>query len=278
MRFGAQIFEPYRSPEEWAGILRRKGMRAAYCPVGEDVGEGVVEEYRQAAKETDVVIAEVGAWGCSLLSEDPRERERAFAYCVKRLVLADRIGARCMVSVAGSCGNRWDGPHPGNLAPETFESLVRTVQKLLDEVQPRHTFYTLELMPWMYPNSAESCRALLKAVDRRRFAVHYDPANLIVSHEDYYRNGERAGEFVSLFGEKIRSCHLKDIAMEETYNAVFLERKPGEGGLDYVSLLTALARLDPDLPVMTEHLRSEEENLRAERYIREKAAESGVSI
>jgi len=46
---------------------------------------------------------------------------------------------------------------------------------IIDAVQPTRTFYTLETMPWMYPDSPQSYLRLLQAVDRRQFAVHFAP-------------------------------------------------------------------------------------------------------
>lgn len=278
MRLGAQLFESYHSPEEWVALVKKKNMRAAYCPVDEDADAETIRAYRDAAEKNDIVISEVGAWHCSLLSKDSAARERAFAYCAGQLRLADQIGARCCVSVAGSRDGKWDGAHPDNLTPETFRLLVETLRRLLDEVRPAHACYTVEAMPWMYPDSTESCEKLLEAVDRKQMGIHYDPVNMIISHHQYFHNGEMTTDFVRRLGEKICSCHLKDVALTDQYNVVILEKKPGEGGLDYPALLTALNGLSPDLPVMTEHLSTEEENLRAERYIRSQAQGLGISL
>ncbi|MFA9379819.1 MAG: sugar phosphate isomerase/epimerase family protein [Acetanaerobacterium sp.] len=253
-------------------------MRAAYCPVDENADEATVKAYRSAAENNDIVISEVGAWHCSLLHENSEMRERAYAYCARRLRLADKIGARCCVSVAGSRGGDWDSPHPDNLSDETFQLLVETMQKLLDEVRPVSACYTIEAMPWMYPDSTDSYEALLKAVDRRQFGVHYDPVNMITSHHKYFHNGDVIADFVRRLGDRICSCHLKDVSMENRYNISILEKKPGEGGLDYAALLPALNGLNPELTVMTEHLSNEEENVRAEHYIRSQAKNLGIPL
>ena len=70
--------------------------------------------------------------------------------------MADEIGARCCVNIAGSRGAKWDGPHPADLTPETFDLIVQSVREIIDAVKPTRAFYTLETMPWMYPDSADS--------------------------------------------------------------------------------------------------------------------------
>lgn len=278
MRLGAQLFAPYANAEEWVQLLKERDLRAAYCPIDEDADDETVESYRKAAEKADIVISEVGTWHCSLLHEKKEEREEAYRRCLRRLKLADRIGARCMVSIAGSCGGRWDGPHPKNLTEETFDELVRVIQKLLDEVHPVHTYYTVEAMPWMLPDSLETYERLINAVNRNHFGVHYDPVNLVHTHRAFYENGRQMEEFVQRLGGKIRSCHVKDVGLEVRYNTVILEKKTGEGALETERLLIALNKLDPNLPVMTEHLESEEENRNAHRYLRACAERAGIQL
>jgi hypothetical protein len=115
-------------------------------------------------------------------------RQEAVAYCQEQLALADDVGAVCCVNIAGSRGDLWDGPHADNLTPDTFDLIVETVRQIMDAVKPQRTFYTLETMPWLYPDSADSYLALLKAIDRPRFAVHFDPVNLICSPQRYFGN------------------------------------------------------------------------------------------
>ncbi|MHC4542678.1 MAG: sugar phosphate isomerase/epimerase, partial [Planctomycetota bacterium] len=82
------------------------------------------------------------------------------------------------MNISGSRGERWDGPSPKNFTDETFDIIVATTRAIIDEVKPTRTYFTLETMPWAYPDSADSYVALLKAIDRKRFAVHLDPVNL----------------------------------------------------------------------------------------------------
>ena len=280
MRLGAQIFESFNSPQEWISILKRKNMRAAYCPVDENAGSAVISEYRKAAQDADIVISEVGAWGYSLVHADPDHRKKAFDYFVQRIRLADEIGAGCTVSVSGSRDGIWDRPHKLNQTEETFEMLVGIIQKMIDTAEPRYTKYALEPMPWMFPDSRENMKSLLDAVNRDAFAVHYDPVNIITTHDHFFNNGEYMKKFVETFGKQIVSCHLKDVAMDPAFNVVIWEKKAGgaDRNLDYKALFTALENLDPEMPVMIEHLQNEEENLAAEQYIRSQAEACGVTL
>jgi hypothetical protein len=119
--------------------------------------------------------------------------------------LADEIGARCCVNVTGSRGAYWDGPDPADLTPDTFYLIVETTRAIIDAVKPTRTFYTLETMPWSFPDSTASYVRLMQAIDRRALAVHFDPVNLVSSPQLYYSNATVMREFVAALGGQIKS-------------------------------------------------------------------------
>src|SRR2546430_12710820 len=207
MRLGGPLFQNYSDADAWVAALRERGYRAAYCPV-QQIDE-TIHAYMPAADKAGILIAEVGIWN-NPLNRDEQERRQAINYCQQRLALADALGARCCVNVSGSRAKIWDGPDPDNLTNETFDLIVETVRSIIDAVKPTRSFYTLETMPWLYPDSADSYEKLLRAVDRKQFAVHFDPANLVNSPERYYHNDVLIREFVSRLGPHIKSCHRSE--------------------------------------------------------------------
>ncbi len=277
MRLGGPIFTKPTDPESWVAACRTKHYRAAYCPLPAEATDADCAAWSAAAARADLAIAEVGAWS-NPLSPDAAERAAALAKCQRALALAERVGARCCVNISGSRGAKWDGPHPLNLTEETFEMVVASVREILDAVRPRRTCYTLETMPWMYPDSAESYARLLAAVDRPAFAVHFDPVNLVASPQLYARNGAMIRDFVKRLGPRIRSCHAKDVRLAEKLTVHLDEVRPGTGGLDYRAFLSAAAALDPDTTVMLEHLPAEAEYDLAATHLREVARAEGLSL
>src|ERR1700677_2790198 len=155
LRLGGPVFGDCSTPESWIAQLREHGYRAAYCPLPIEALEDQVSEYVDAAAKADIVVAEVGAWS-NPLSSNPTVRLDALRMCKSALHLADRIGACCCVNISGSRGTQWDGPHPDNFTTETFDMIVETVRDIIDSVEPARTFYTLEPLPWAYPDSIEN--------------------------------------------------------------------------------------------------------------------------
>jgi len=275
MRLGAPVFGEFAGPADWAAAHVAKGYRAAYCPIGAGADDATVARWAEAAAASDLVIAEVGAWSNPLAPEEAT-RTAALENCKRQLDLAERIGARCCVNIAGSRGEKWDGPDDADLTPATFDLIVASVREVLESVGPERTYYTLEPMPYMYPTSADDYLRLLAAVDHPRFAVHFDAVNMINCPERYYATGALIAEFVEKLGSRIRSSHAKDVILRKAALVHLDECAPGEGNLDYATLLRELARLGTDTPLMIEHLSTEEQYDAAAAHIRKVADEAGV--
>jgi sugar phosphate isomerase/epimerase len=277
IRLGGPIFGETSDPETWVEALRAEGYSAAFCPVNADADDEVVRAYALAAEKAGVVIAEVGAWS-NPVSPDDATRKAALEHCKAQLHLADRIGARCCVNITGSMSEVWDAPHADNLTDETFDRVVASVREIIDAVQPSRTFYTLETMPWMYPDSVESYARLIAAIDRPALAVHFDPVNLICSPRSYFGNAALIREFVAKLGPSIKSCHAKDTLLAHTLTTHLDEVRPGLGNLDYATYLTEIDRLNADTPIMIEHLATQEDYRTAAAHIRSVAKSVGVRL
>jgi sugar phosphate isomerase/epimerase len=277
MRLGGPISVEAYTPARWIAALQTKGYTAAYCPVTSDADRATVQAYAKAAEEADIIIAEVGAWS-NPLSDDAQTRQEALTKCQAQLALADEIGARCCVNIAGSRGEIWDGPHPDNLTRETFDMIVEVVRTIIDAVKPKRTYYTLEPMPWIYPDSADSYLRLIEAIDRSQFGVHVDPVNVVCSPQRYFKNGDLIRTWLTKLGPYIRSCHAKDILLSPKLTVHLDEVRPGLGALDYGVYLQELNQLDPDTPLMLEHLKLDSDYDLAREYVQGVAAELGLTF
>ncbi len=277
MRLGGPVGVTDPDPDIWLARVAELGYRAANVPLDPDADDALVRAFVDAAAQADVVIAEVGAWS-NPISPDHTVAESALALCQERLALADRLGARCCVNIAGSRSAKWDGPHADNLTDDTFALIVETVRKIIDAVRPTRTYYTLETMPWVFPDSVDAYLRLITAIDRPRFAVHLDLVNLVSSPQRYYDTTTLLNDCFDRLGPHIKSCHAKDIRLRDNLTVHLDEVRPGLGNLDYATYLRRLARLDPDTPLMLEHLRSEDAYRQAAEHIRGVAREIGQGV
>jgi sugar phosphate isomerase/epimerase len=274
---GAEVFLETNDPEALAREHRRLGYRAAICPdVSIDDADALVA-IREAFARHGVLIAEVGAWR-NIQTPDSAARRDNIAYVVHQLAVADAVGARCCVDVAGSLdGSTLSGPHPGNLSREFFEATVETCRVIIDAVKPTRSCFTLEMKGWNIPDGPESYLALLRAIDRRAFAVHMDVFNAINSPYRFYGSGDFVRECFRILGAHVKSCHGKDLAwIQPEKNVHFRETVPGRGAIDWPAYVTEIAKIGA--PLILEHLATTDEYQEGLRFVHAVARREGVAI
>jgi sugar phosphate isomerase/epimerase len=270
---GAPIFLKSDDPAELAREHRRLGFSAGYCPAASIRDKNKIRAIEAAFAKERVVIAEVGAWK-NLLDPDPGRRKENLDYVTERMALADEVGARCCVDISGSYHEKvWYGPHPKNLSREGFDATVENCRHILDAVKPKRSFFTLEVMGWTYPDTPDSYLRLIKAIDRKGFAVHLDVCNAVNSPDKFYNNAALIGECFRKLGPHIKSCHAKDLEWVVELNVHFVEVIPGKGQIDYRAYLNGLRGLAAPAPLMLEHLKTAAEYQQGFDYIKSVAAE-----
>ena len=278
VRLGGPVFKKSDDPRELAREHRRLGYSAAYCPdsTAEDAARN--REIVNAFTAEDVVIAEVGAWK-NMMDPDADKRRENRQYVVRRMALAEAVGARCCVDIAGSYNPvSWYGPDANNLGQEFFDATVENCRNVIDAVKPTRSKFTIEMMGWSVPDGPDSYLKLVKAVDRPAFGVHLDVCNGINTPTRFYGNAKFIAECFRKLGPWIASCHAKDLEWKVEMNVHFAEVIPGRGSIDYAAYLLELSKLPVDAPLMLEHLTTAGEYDEGRKYIQKIASRIGVTF
>jgi sugar phosphate isomerase/epimerase len=278
IRLGAPVWLESDDPEELARAHRGKGYRAGYCPqIALDDTERIGATERAFARH-DVVIAEVGRW-VNLLAADPDERRKNLQTVTDGLALAEAVGARCCVDIAGSFNpESWLGPHPENLSERFLDAAVENARAVIDAVKPTRTTFCYEMMAWSLPDSPDAALRLVEAVDRSAFSIHLDPCNLVNSPRRYYTSSDLIRECYSKLGPRVASVHAKDLTWDIEMAVHFREVRPGLGSIDYGVLLAEHARHAPEAPLMLEHLPDEAEYDAARDHVLEVGRTIGIQF
>jgi sugar phosphate isomerase/epimerase len=266
IRLGGPVDGDFADPVEWIKAVKSLGYNAAYCPVQPGADPELIKAYREEAIRSKIIIAEVGAWN-NTLDPDETVRKENIKKNITALQLADEIGARCCVNISGARGEVWDGPYAANYFSETFDLVIENVRYIIDQVKPANAYYTLEPMPYMIPDSPDAYLEVIKAVDRRQFAAHLDPVNMITSPWKYFNNGIFLRECFSKLGKHIKSIHAKDIIIMSELTFHLEERRPGLGTLDYAVFLEEASKL-----------KTQEEYRLAAEHVREVGSKAGISV
>ncbi len=277
MRLGGPIFKSdAKKPEELVKFHQDLGFSAAYCKYIEDPSER--DEYIQAFKEADIVLAELGAFCLNISDPDEAAREKQIAEIIERLRQAEEMGALCCVMHGGSYNNSGCvKAHPDNFSEANIEHNIRVIQRILDEVQPKRTKLVLETESYVLPDNPDLYLRMLKEINRPGFAVHLDPVNMTLNPRRVYYSGDFIRECFAKLGPYIVSCHAKDTNLVDHATVQITETYLGNGTLDYGAYLTELNKLSQEPPLMIEHL-SEEQLSSALNYVFNKAEELGLTF
>ena len=279
MRIGGSVVAPDISDvESFINVCRDCGFTAVQFPFDFKTPVSKIDEYVKALKEADITIAEVGAWNNNPLHPDKNVREQSVSNIIKQLELSEYIGAVCCVNVVGSESDVWDGPHPDSFSKRVFDKVVETTVRIVDAVNPKKTAFSYETMPWMIPHSPDCNLELVNAVNRSGFGVHLDIINMINSPERYYSNADFTRECFKKLSAHILSIHVKDIVMVSQLTVHLSECMLGEGGYDLNAFLAEAVKLDKDMPVLTEHMKYQDEFKTAVAYLRAFAAKNNYEV
>ncbi|MCQ2575820.1 MAG: sugar phosphate isomerase/epimerase [Treponema sp.] len=267
MRLGISSGLNHNGPEDWAAKHKSLGLGCVNFPVTYESGRDTYMAYKTAADKAGLIIAEVGVWR-NTLAKDPAERDKWIEYAINQLKIADEIGAKCCVNVAGTpYGPRWDGGYRENFSEEAWDMTVKMVQEIIDTAKPKTAKYSIESMPWMIPTGPAEYAKLIEKVNRSEFTAHLDVVNMITSPERYFFNDKFLKECFTTLKGQIHSCHLKDINLKEEYTFQLQECACGQGTLN-IELFAELATTEnPDMPMIIEHLNTDEEYISSIKYV-----------
>lgn len=282
---GGQVgYREQDDPAVLAQAHKKLGYTAAFCPDAKPGDAVRVKAIREAFSEAGVLIAEVGAWR-NMMTPDAAARKANVEYVASQLALADELGVKCCVDIAGSFdGSTLSGPHAKNLSKDFFDGTVENCRKIVDAVKPRIAKFSIEMKAWDLPDGPDSYLELIRAIDRGTFGVHIDICNIINSPARYYNNTALIHDTFQKLGRWVLSCHAKDLKWAVQVNVNFVEVPPGQGGIpgqpnsgvDYRAYIAEVSKAG--VPLMMEHFTSNEEFQQGAQYIRRIAGELGVTV
>lgn len=263
----------HNNADEWGQKHAELGCKALVFPLNCNNSDEEIDAYVKAAKSNNLTIAEVGIWK-NVLAADEKERQEAVNYSIGQLKLADKINAKCCVNIVGTpYGPRWDGGYAGNLTEEAWKMAVDSIQYIIDEAKPVNTKFTIETMPWMIPSSPDEYLRLIEEVNRPEFGVHLDIVNMINCPERYFFNEKFMEDTFDKLGDKILSCHIKDVNLLEGYTFQLKESACGDGHLSLEKYAELANRYNPEMPMIIEHLNTDEEYLASLSYVKDRLKE-----
>ena len=253
-------------PEEWAEKHWKLGCTAVNFPLDCTASPGDIERYRAASAAYGLTIAEVGADPCRWMAG--KGQQERLLFCKEQLRLAERIQARCCV-ISTQLGCRWEGPaHREGFSPSFLRRTAELLQNILDEVKPVHTSLALVPLPWMLPNSPESCLELAHMVARPAFRINLELIQLVNNPRDFLFSTELIERCFDLLETWIAVCRMGDLQLDTGCPFGMRKVTLGEGGLDLSQYLRRIFQTGQDLPLMVGPMTSREAYADSLEYLR----------
>lgn len=261
-----------------AALHRQKGFRAAYAPCVPMDDTARIRRVTKAFADQDVTLAEVGFWE-NILDQDPSARKRARTQAMERFAAADEMGVRCFITTTGAqvYGSVNDNvTEDENIPDADLQAAADFANEVLIAVKPRRCVFTYEMFPLTALDSVSQMEKLLKAVDRPGFGVHLDLTNLYSSARAFFYRRQILNQCVQSFGDRIVSCHVKDMVLRPGLSVMLEERMIGRGHVDIGAYIRAMHEINPNMPVMLEHMNTQSEYDEAAQAIQEIAQKVAV--
>lgn len=172
----------------------------------------------------------------------------------------------------------WSGYYPDNYSDDTYALLIDTVREIVDSVKPHRTFYTIEPMQWMHPDSPDDYLQLIKDIQRDSVAVHLDYVNMINSFERYHNRNGFIRECYQKLGPYIKCVHAKDVHLGPESPCCLRECSPGQGEIDFGLVLRLSHNLGADTPVFVEHMTEYPDFQKAMAFLHHVGKENHIPI
>jgi len=274
--FDYKEFDPKQAAKAHVNL----GYKAAYAPYIPLSDMSLIKSTEKAFRKQGVALAEMGYWK-NLQCQNEYERMQNIEHMCEVLASADEMGVLCAVNTIGSYsfGGICDDFSKKNFSNEFFEAAAENARYIINHVKPKRTKFTYENFAFTALDSLDQIEKMAKAVDSPSFGIHMDATNLVTSVREFFSFKDIVKEAFARFGDKIVSCHIKDLTLACPATHIEIrETAPGLGALDLSCYLSEIARLTRGVPCMLEHLDSEEEYTVARENVVDIAKESGLEV
>jgi sugar phosphate isomerase/epimerase len=265
-----------KTAEEQTVFLRKVGImevKTVSMATPADWSDADVEEAKRFLDAHGIRVGEFSGFHKAFGSAKAQDHQSALEHYRRQLRHAHILGVHC-VGFSIIC----DRSTPQMWSEETWQRCIAATVELVKEAEQVQIDIAAHphLMSPLY--SVERYKELLEQVASPRLKVLMDLVNLTQPHM-FYKTTELVNRAFDELGDFITAIHAKDVVMSGGGKIVVHidEAVPGEGMMDYATILRRLDALDHDVTVHVEHF-SEENTIVGQQYIRYVAREIGVAL
>jgi sugar phosphate isomerase/epimerase len=242
-----------------------------------DTPLGQAHRVRDMLRGEGVRLFQATGYWQNLVTPDDAARREAVRTLQAALRLAQALGARGIDTGPGSMNP--DGPwfpHPANWVFDARTQLIKSLKECAAAAEDCGVYLSLEGHQLVTLESAEMTAEILDEVDSPWVRSDFDSANWITL-KTVFNTGPALNHMFDVLGERIVSCHAKDVWPENRLTLHLQDGCPGKGLMDFDTLFRRMEGLSPDYPVIAEGNSTEELPFVSELFHRT-AAEAGIRV
>lgn len=242
-----------------------------------DTPRSKADRVRQMMADEGVRMYQCTGFWQNLVTPDETRRRESVRVLRGALRLAGWLGARGIDTGPGSMNpaGPWF-PHPDNWTPLARRQLVKSLKEAAPAAEDAGVYLSLEAHQLVTLENAEITREVLDEVGSPWVKNDYDSANWI-TRETVYNTTAAVNHHFDVLGDRIISCHAKDIWIENRLALHLQDGCPGKGLMDFRTLFRRMEALNPDYPVIAEG-NSTEELPAVSALFHQLAAELGIRV
>lgn len=261
---------PAASDQERIALAKQHGFGGTHSSISIEASDEQIAAVRKLYESAGLEIVQVGCY-INPAAADEKVRQEHIERLKRVIAFADKLGARGVITNGGhadpSCPNETYSVYPKNWEAKVLDKIAESYAEAVKATEGKRVKLCLE--PWIITpfNSPESLQIVLDKVNHPGLWVELDLVNLM-TYERVFRNAEVINECFDRFGDRICMLHAKDTRLKATpYTYHMSEAVPGEGILDYRTLLIRMRELPEGTPLIIEHISDLPTILKARDYI-----------
>lgn len=290
-------YYPY-TLEETIARIREHGFTAVQLDLSfkdmdlspENLTKEKCHRIRDAFRDANLPIVAISGY-TNIIHPDPEKREHNLRGLKTLIKFARDLGTPYVITETGTFNKDSDWVYdPKNGTEEAYEQVCGVITDLVKLAYDYGAEFLIEPYVNNVIGSVDQVLRLFADVNHRSLGLLMDPTNYFTEHNIGDMDGELNRIFNAL-GDKIRIAHAKDCKLAEDTSEKHANidaseahtfrgaggvelPAPGLGVLNYDLYLQRLAKVQPNVPIIIEHL-EEPDIPRAKRFLDEKLKQNG---
>lgn len=146
-------------------------------------------------------------WGCSLSSPDKEERERAIAFTLRYLEVAEALGAETVLVVPGAVDVAWDPSRPVVPYAAAWDHATESLKRCLPAAEKLGINIALENVWNKFLLGPIEFRQFIDQFGSSRIGSYFDVGNVVITGYPEH--------WIEILGQRIKAVHIKNFKRQD---------------------------------------------------------------